>query len=52
MKLIVTNAFASYSKGDQITDPAEVADVLASDNAENVVKTADTPADPPKPAKR
>jgi hypothetical protein len=56
MKLIVTNAFADFAKGDQITDQAAIDAVLASDNAGNVVKVADAPADPPadtpKPAKR
>ena len=40
MKLTVTRAFGAYSIGDEITDPAVVAEILASDNAENVVKTA------------
>jgi hypothetical protein len=40
MKLTVTRAFAAYAVGDEITEPAEIAAILASDNAENVVKTA------------
>jgi hypothetical protein len=40
MKLTVTRAFGTYAVGDEITDPQEVQAVLASDNAENVVKTS------------
>jgi hypothetical protein len=47
MKLIVTNAFADYAKGDEITDAKAIAAILASDNAGNVVKVAV----PEKPAK-
>lgn len=40
MKLVVINAFGDYAKGQQITDPAEIEAILATDNAQNVVKTA------------
>lgn len=40
MKLTVTRAFGAYAVGEEITDADEVAAILASDNAENVVKTA------------
>lgn len=40
MKLTVTRAFGAYAVGDEITEPDEVAAVLASDNSANVVKTA------------
>lgn len=38
IKLIVTSAFAQYAKGDEITDTKTVQDVLASENANSVVK--------------
>lgn len=46
MRLIVTNAFGAYQRGDAITDAKQIEQVLASDNAANVVKTADLPAPP------
>jgi hypothetical protein len=38
IKLIVTSAFASYAKGDEITDTPTVQAVLESENAGSVVK--------------
>ena len=49
MKLTVTNAFGDYARGDDITDPDQIAAILASDNAQNVVKVTLPPED--KPAK-
>jgi hypothetical protein len=46
MQLIVTQAFEAYARGDAITDPAEIAAVLASDHAGHVVPTAPAPAVP------
>lgn len=37
IKLVVTNQFADYARGDQITDPALVAELRDSHNAGNVV---------------
>lgn len=37
IKLVVTNPFADYARGDQITDPALVAEIRDSHNAGNVV---------------
>ena len=45
--LVVTNPFAGRASGDEITDPAEVAEVLAGENAGSVVPVtaaATTPA--------
>ena len=51
LALIVTNAFGDFAKGDQITDPKAIADVLASDASANVVRAnvPDVPA--PKPSR-
>ena len=38
--LTVKFAFADYQQGQRITDPVEVASVLAGENAANVLKTA------------
>ncbi len=38
LALVVTNAFADYAKGAQITDPALVAELKDSTNAANVVQ--------------
>jgi hypothetical protein len=37
IKLIVTNSFGDYQRGDWITDPKEIDDVRAGHNAANVV---------------
>lgn len=37
--LIVTNDFQDYRKGDEITDPDTVAEILASEWNANVVRT-------------
>jgi hypothetical protein len=44
--LTVTNAFSDYRRGDQITEPKAVKEILASDFASNVVKVEapDAPA--------
>jgi hypothetical protein len=36
--LVVVHPFGSYRRGDQITDDAEIAKVLASDTAHHVRK--------------
>ena len=36
--LVVVQAFGSHAKGDRITDPSEIATVLASDHSGNVVR--------------
>ena len=43
--LVVVQAFCPHAKGDHITDPTDVASVLASDHAGHVVRieTADAP---------
>lgn len=38
LALIVTNAFADFAKGEQITDPALIAELKDSTNAANVVQ--------------
>ncbi|MDW3683106.1 hypothetical protein RA280_15375 [Cupriavidus sp. CV2] len=38
--LTVIEPFGGYAKGDEITDPAEVARVLASENEHHVIKRA------------
>lgn len=40
MNLIVKEPFGTYAKGERITDPDAVEFILASDNAQNVLKTA------------
>lgn len=37
--LVVREPFGEYGKGDTITDPAAVSEILASDNANHVIKT-------------
>jgi hypothetical protein len=55
IKLIVTNDFGDYKRGDQITDAALVDEIRASHNASNVVPVAAAPefvaVSPPAPAK-
>lgn len=45
--LTVTNPFAGYATGDPITDPAEVAAILAGEHSGHVVAT-----DRPDPVKK
>lgn len=40
MNLIVTEPFAEYKRGDQITDPELVAEILEGEHAPFVVKVA------------
>lgn len=40
MKLIVTQAFGRYQRGDEITDPAEIKAILAGEQAVYVIKVA------------
>jgi hypothetical protein len=35
--LVVKSHFGQYAKGDVITDPDEIAEVLAGENAPNVI---------------
>ncbi|MDY3551407.1 hypothetical protein R5W24_000483 [Gemmata sp. JC717] len=44
--LVVKNPFAGYQRGDTITDPALVADILAGEQAPHVTPTEvdDAPA--------
>lgn len=46
LKLLVTEPFANYSKGDEIIDAATVQAILAGDNAGHVisVQAPDAPA--------
>lgn len=48
VKLIVTEPFGDYSKGQEITDPATVEAILAGGNASHVVpvQAQDAPAQP------
>lgn len=46
MKLVVVTAFATYSKGDEITEPEAMQQVLASEQAECCVKVATPDPDP------
>lgn len=50
--LTVSNPFGSYRRGDRITDPAAVKEILASEHAADVVKVSqpDSPAPKAKPA--
>lgn len=43
MKLVATQSFGPYVKGEDITDPQAIAEILAGENAANVVKTAAAP---------
>ena len=36
--LVIVSAFASYAKGDVVTDPTLIAALLASENHRNVVR--------------
>jgi hypothetical protein len=47
MKLVVVIEFAPYKKGDQITDPALVAKILASPSAAYVVQVGPVPTPSP-----
>ena len=38
--LVVTHAFGSHAKGDQITDPSLISQILASENSGYVVRIA------------
>lgn len=38
--LVVTNAFGDFQRGDTITDPEQVAEILANHNGGNVVPVA------------
>ncbi|MBM2884098.1 hypothetical protein JFK97_06810 [Chromobacterium phragmitis] len=38
--LVVRQPFGDYQRGDKITDPQKVADILAGENESHVVKTA------------
>lgn len=49
--LVVVQPFASYAKGDQITDPNTVNDLL-KDHPHHVVKVAVPDPDPPAKAAR
>lgn len=46
--LTVREPFGAYAKGDEITDPAEVARVLASENEGHVLKRAAPDSKPTK----
>lgn len=48
--LTVREPFGAYAKGDEITDPAEVSRVLASENEGHVLKRI-APSDSSKPTK-
>ena len=37
--LVVTNPFGGHSRGDRITDPKEIAQVLAGENAHHVIQS-------------
>lgn len=43
MKLIATQAFGPYAQGASITDAAEIATILAGEQAAFVVKVLDDP---------
>ncbi len=36
--LIVVQAFGPHAKGDRVTDPAEIASILAGEHAGHVIK--------------
>lgn len=40
LALIVREPFGGYNRGDEITDSAAVARIVASEDAANVIKTA------------
>lgn len=50
--LTVINPFGGYARGDQITDADEIKKILASEYATNVIRSAEAPADKPKPNRR
>ncbi|MHB1023339.1 MAG: hypothetical protein ACYC0Z_13110 [Acidobacteriaceae bacterium] len=39
-KLVVIHAFGKYRRGDEITDPGIIADILVSENVHSVRKVA------------
>ena len=46
--LAVTTAFAGYARGDRITDPVKIAEILAGEQAAHVVAVqAPEPSAPP-----
>lgn len=45
--LIVTQAFGAYARGARITDDAEIASVLDSENEARVVRVAKEKSSPP-----
>ncbi|EJN07790.1 hypothetical protein [Herbaspirillum sp. YR522] len=52
MNLVVTHAFGDYQVGNQISDEQTVAEILASEQAQFVVKVASSaPESPFAPAK-
>lgn len=51
MKLVVTEAFADYAKGDEITDSDTIKTILESDQAQLVVKVASPDPVPDSPVK-
>ena len=48
MKLIVTQAFAGYERGNEINDPQAIEAILAGENRQFVVKVS-TPGAAPQP---
>jgi hypothetical protein len=48
MILVVIHEFGPYKKGEHITDPAAIAEILATENAPKVVKKAPPLAEPAK----
>jgi len=49
--LTVSEPFGGYAKGDEITDPAKVAEILSGENEHHVIKRAAPPATPNKTSK-
>ena len=37
--LVVKGAFGGHSRGSKITDPAEIAEVLAGENAHHIIQS-------------
>ena len=46
MQLVVVRPFGAHSRGDVVTDPGQIAKILASESAANVVRVG-VPAVPP-----
>lgn len=40
-KLVVLKPFSGFKRGDMITDPAEIANILASEHALSVVRVTE-----------